>query len=328
MPLISATSGPLFHPRYSLPLDAVSWHEARREARSTGSPPLPAASARRLRLCHLHPPPPPLPPPPLGFAMYVIASKRLCTSFRCVCTLPRALPAVGLRRVCSEAGPSSEERKIKLDRTGMPLSERRRREARQRAFLQELPTPTSVSMRPIGIVRTPYTLRHDCPRQPMMPAAPGAAEPQEALATIELYEGLGLEASVRDLGGFDFIWLCFLFHANQHWRPEVRLPPDPTPRAPTLDLREPHAAAAAAAGAEVVRPRQRVGVLSTRSPHRPNPLGMSALRLVSVDPERRTLTVAGIDCLDRTPVLDVKPYVPWADAFPHARATWPSDTEG
>ena len=130
--------------------------------------------------------------------MYVIASKRLCTSFRCVCTLPRALPAVGLRRVCSEAGPSSEERKIKLDRTGMPLSERRRREARQRAFLQELPTPTSVSMRPIGIVRTPYTLRHDCPRQPMMPAAPGAAEPQEALATIELYEGLGLEASVRD----------------------------------------------------------------------------------------------------------------------------------
>jgi tRNA (Thr-GGU) A37 N-methylase len=260
--------------------------------------------------------------------MYVIASKRLCTSFRCVCTLPRALPAVGLRRVCSEAGPSSEERKIKLDRTGMPLSERRRREARQRAFLQELPTPTSVSMRPIGIVRTPYTLRHDCPRQPMMPAAPGAAEPQEALATIELYEGLGLEASVRDLGGFDFIWLCFLFHANQHWRPEVRLPPDPTPRAPTLDLREPHAAAAAAAGAEVVRPRQRVGVLSTRSPHRPNPLGMSALRLVSVDPERRTLTVAGIDCLDRTPVLDVKPYVPWADAFPHARATWPSDTEG
>ena len=58
-------------------------------------------------------------------------------------------------------------------------------------------------MRPIGIVRTPYTLRHDCPRQPMMRPAPGA-EPQDALATIELYEGLGLEASVRDLRGLDF----------------------------------------------------------------------------------------------------------------------------
>ena len=258
-------------------------------------------------------------------------SKHLFTSARCGGAFPRA-PAVGLRRVCSETGPSSEEHA--LDRTGMPLFERRRREARQRAFLQELPTPTSVSMRPIGIVRTPYTLRHDCPRQPMMPAAPGAAEPQEALATIELYEGLGLEASVRDLVGFDFVWLCFLFHANQHWRPEVRLPPDPTPRAPTLDLGEPHrhlgtllprGTAAATAGESIVRPRRRVGVLSTRSPHRPNPLGMSALRLVSVDPERRTLTVAGIDCLDRTPVLDVKPYVPWADAFPHARATWPSE---
>lgn len=144
----------------------------------------------------------------------VSASKRLFTSSRRGGAFPRAPTAVGLRRVCSEAGPSSEEHK--LDRTGMPLSERHRREARQRAFLQELPTPTSVSMRPIGIVRTPYTLRHDCPRQPMMPAAPGAVEPQETLATIELYEGLGLEASVRDLGGFDFIWLFFLFHANQH----------------------------------------------------------------------------------------------------------------
>ena len=140
----------------------------------------------------------------------------------------------------------------------------------------------------------------------MAPSA-GAAQPEPVEATIQLFEGLGLEDSVRDLRGFDYVWLLYLFHANAHWNPRIALPPDPS--APTFAKED-----------SVLRPRRRVGVLSSRAPHRPNPIGMSALRLVRA--EGLELTVHGVDCLDRTPVLDVKPYLPAYDAFPGVRAGW------
>jgi len=61
-------------------------------------------------------------------------------------------------------------------------------------------------------------------------------------------------------------------------------------------------------------------VLATRSPHRPNAIGLSAVELVAID--GHTLRVRGVDLLDGTPILDIKPYVPYADAFPEARAGW------
>ena len=61
-------------------------------------------------------------------------------------------------------------------------------------------------------------------------------------------------------------------------------------------------------------------MLATRSPHRPNALGLSAVELVHI--EGRTLFLRGVDLLDGTPVLDLKPYVPYADAFPESRAGW------
>ncbi len=67
----------------------------------------------------------------------------------------------------------------------------------------------------------------------------------------------------------------------------------------------------------------RRGVLATRSPHRPNPIGLSVVRLLGVD--GLVLRVGDIDMIDGTPVLDVKPYVPYADAFPTARAGWLED---
>ena len=67
-------------------------------------------------------------------------------------------------------------------------------------------------------------------------------------------------------------------------------------------------------------PRVRRGVFATRSPDRPNPIGLSAVRLVRVD--GCDLHVKGIDLIDGTPILDLKPYVPYADAFPDARAGW------
>ena len=66
--------------------------------------------------------------------------------------------------------------------------------------------------------------------------------------------------------------------------------------------------------------RVRRGLFATRSPDRPNPIGLSAVQLVRVDGLR--LHVRGVDLLDGTPILDIKPYVPYADAFPDARAGW------
>lgn len=202
----------------------------------------------------------------------------------------------------------------------MLVSQRRVREERQRAFLQALPTPESCTLSPIGIVRSPYTLRYDCPRQPTAAPGHGSACPEPATATIQLYEGMGLEASVRDLANFEYVWLLYLFHANESWKPLVALPPDPP------DSSAPNGGRASDCELDAQalrRPRRRVGVLSSRAPHRPNPLGLSALRLVRA--EGLELQVHGIDCLDRTPVLDIKPYIPYADAFPHARACWPEE---
>lgn len=143
---------------------------------------------------------------------------------------------------------------------------------------------------PIGWVRSPYVQRIDAPHQPTVVEGTESGRPAEAV--IQLVESLPLEA-LRGLEGFDRIWVLFRFHRSQGWAPLVRPPRK-------------------GAG--------RLGVLATRSPHRPNALGLSAVELLEVD--GRTLKVRGVDFLDGTPVLDIKPYVPYADAFPEARAGW------
>eukprot|EP00929_Paragymnodinium_shiwhaense_P032058 TRINITY_DN17840_c0_g1_i2.p2 TRINITY_DN17840_c0_g1~~TRINITY_DN17840_c0_g1_i2.p2 ORF type:complete len:113 (+),score=3.52 TRINITY_DN17840_c0_g1_i2:747-1085(+) len=75
-------------------------------------------------------------------------------------------------------------------------------------------------------------------------------------------------------------------------------------------------------------PRKKRGVLATRAPHRPNHISLSACKLLNVDTKARTMTVLGLDLLDGTPVLDVKPYVPYCDSFPEARAGWIDEIPG
>jgi tRNA-Thr(GGU) m(6)t(6)A37 methyltransferase TsaA len=145
-------------------------------------------------------------------------------------------------------------------------------------------TLPSFTFAAIGVARTPFAEKADAPRQPA--AAPGAP------GTIELFAGQGLEHAVEDLESWERIWVVFVFHEAAGWRPKV-LPP---------------------------RSARRRGVLATRSPHRPNPIGLSAVRLVRV--EGLVLHVLDLDLLDGTPVLDVKPYVPYADAFPDAGTGW------
>ncbi|UFS70333.1 tRNA (N6-threonylcarbamoyladenosine(37)-N6)-methyltransferase TrmO [Geomonas sp. RF6] len=143
--------------------------------------------------------------------------------------------------------------------------------------------------RPIGLLRSPYSSRLDAPHQGTVVA--GTATGNLATATLVLEDWLD-EKVVQDLSGFERLWLIFDFHRNDGWKSSVK-PPRGGPKR---------------------------GVLATRSPHRPNSIGLSAVELVSV--EGKTLHLRGVDLLDGTPVLDIKPYVPYADAFPDSRAGW------
>ena len=143
--------------------------------------------------------------------------------------------------------------------------------------------------RPVAVFRGGGARKYDAPRQG---AFEGGAE-----GVVEFAPGRNFETALRDLAGFERAWLVFVFDRNAGaWRPTARPPVAP------------------AEGPE------RVGVFATRSPYRPNPIGLTCVRLLGVEGLR--VRVAEADLLDGTPVLDLKPYVPAADAFPDAAAGW------
>jgi len=154
-----------------------------------------------------------------------------------------------------------------------------------------------ITLTPIGWVRSPYTERFGTPRQPVVETQVLGGGAQ--LAEIELAPEM--EHTLRGLDGFDFCWVISHMHLNTNWRRLVKPPRgDGTRR----------------------------GVFATRAPHRPSQLALSALRIESVDEAALRIRVRGCDLLDGTPVLDVKPYVPYADAFPDARAGWIDELDG
>ena len=143
--------------------------------------------------------------------------------------------------------------------------------------------PTEITYLPIGVVRSPYTALDGMPLQ--------TAAAAEVEATVEL--AARVHGALRDLDGFSHLWLLVHLHRVEGWAAEV---------VPFLNDD---------------RPR---GVLATRSPRHPNPIGLSLVELVAV--ERGALLIRGIDLLDGTPVLDVKPYVPLFDAREGVRTGW------
>ena len=159
----------------------------------------------------------------------------------------------------------------------------------------EFPFPEKIEFRPIGIMRSPYKERFATPHQPT--TVRGTRDGDLREGRIELMPDLPVEV-LRDLEGFEYVWALYMFHMNPGWGPLVRPPRGP---------------------------KRRRGVFATRSPHRPNPIGLSALRVMGV--EGRAVIVRGIDLLDGTPILDLKPYVPYCDAFPEARAGWVDEVE-
>ena len=135
--------------------------------------------------------------------------------------------------------------------------------------------------------------KYDAPRQGRLFAGhPGR---------IVLNLGQNFEMALRDLDGFERIWVIFQFHENEGWRPTTRPPVPP-------------------------KGKDRVGTFASRSPYRPNPIGLSCVRLLKID--GLTLYVDEADLLNGTPVLDIKPYIPMADAFPEAHAGWVEEQVG
>lgn len=158
-------------------------------------------------------------------------------------------------------------------------------------YRDAVPFPDEVSLRPIGVVRSPYFERHGTPRQAVVTA--GTLGGQAQAGRLELFEDVVPAKALLGLDEFERVWVVAWLHLNKHWNPTV-VPPR--------------------------GPKRRWGVLATRAPHRPNPIGLSSLRVTAV--EGHVVHVEGLDLLDGTPILDLKPYVPYADAFPEAGAGW------
>jgi tRNA-Thr(GGU) m(6)t(6)A37 methyltransferase TsaA len=137
-------------------------------------------------------------------------------------------------------------------------------------------------MAPIGQVHSPFRWRDEAPRQASV------GPPEDGCIVLRP----GLQNAVQDLAGFERCWVLFWFSFSRGWK------------------------------SQIVPPRDRVkrGVLATRSPDRPNPLGLSAVVIRRIVGTR--IYIRGLDMLDGTPVLDIKPYIPAYDAFPGIRAGW------
>jgi tRNA (adenine37-N6)-methyltransferase len=148
-----------------------------------------------------------------------------------------------------------------------------------------------IPLRSVAILRTPFAEKFGVPRQSgLAPAAEGRVEFLPEFSAPEF---------VRGLDEFSHVWLITGFHANPPWDGSA------TVRPPRLGGNE------------------RVGVFASRSPSRPNGLGLSLVELLAVEPG--LLRVAGVDAVDGTPVFDVKPYLPWCEAKPDARSDWAKD---
>ena len=136
----------------------------------------------------------------------------------------------------------------------------------------------------IGRARTPWLRREDAPHQP------NAAPATEGVLEI----ASEYRAALADLDSFERIWVIFLFDRSRGWAAKVK-PPRGGPKR---------------------------GVFATRAPNRPAQIGLTCAELTGADASSGLVRVRGIDLLDGTPILDLKPYMPSLDAWPEAGHGW------
>lgn len=138
---------------------------------------------------------------------------------------------------------------------------------------------------PIGVVQSKLEHRYETPRQGILAG--------NDVSVITLNPHQNFEQAVKDLEGFERIWVIYFFHLNKNWKPLVT-PPRHT--------------------------RKKVGVFATRAPYRPNQIGLSCVKLEKV--EGLKIYISGSDILNGTPIIDIKPYLPYSDSFPTSSTGW------
>ncbi len=144
-------------------------------------------------------------------------------------------------------------------------------------------------------------IHNDFPTRFAVPRQSGLVE---TVSTIVFEKKYRLKEALRGLEGYSHIWLIWSFHdlKRDRWEPTVRPPR--------------------------LGGNTRMGVFATRSPYRPNPIGLSCVRLLGMSDEGElgtVLHVAGADLMDQTPILDIKPYLPYTDAHPEASSGFAGD---
>ncbi len=146
-----------------------------------------------------------------------------------------------------------------------------------------------ITLQPIGIFRGQQKERYQVTRQGgLIEGLTGA---------IELFPGNNFEQALEGVDGFGHVWVIYQFHRNKKWKPKV-FPP---------------------------RGNSKQGVFSTRSPHRPNFIGLSRVKLIDV--KGLVLMIEDHDLIDGTPILDIKPYINYCDGVPSQRQGWLDDLE-
>jgi tRNA-Thr(GGU) m(6)t(6)A37 methyltransferase TsaA len=152
--------------------------------------------------------------------------------------------------------------------------------------------------KPIGIIHSCFKEKFGIPRQSRLIS--------EAEARLEILPPYNRPEAFRELVDYSHLWIIFVFHASVSgdWKPTVRPPR--------------------------LGGNQRVGVFASRSPVRPNPIGLSVVDLLELDLSHNSINLhlGGVDLLDGTPVLDIKPYLPYVDAIPDANSGYAADTPG
>ena len=154
-----------------------------------------------------------------------------------------------------------------------------------------------MELTPIAHIRSDFSEKFGIPRQS------GLVE--ELTAAVVFEPEYRDPSALRGLEGFSHLWLIWEFSRSRGWSPTVRPPR--------------------------LGGNKRLGVFATRSPFRPNPLGLSCVRLVEVWQDRAlgpVLVVAGADLMDGTPIYDVKPYLPYADCKPDAVGGFAAQPKG
>ncbi len=152
-----------------------------------------------------------------------------------------------------------------------------------------------MEINPIAIFHSPFKEKFGIPRQS------GVVE--GLTGEIELLPDYAREEALRGMEGFDYLWLIWGFNLNGAVSRSLSVRP------PRLGGNE------------------KVGVFASRSPFRPNPLGLSCVKLIDVDAIKGVITVGGADLADGTPIFDIKPYIPYSDAHPQARGGFTDTAE-